>query len=457
MLNEKRAHCLVLPYPATGHINPMLQFSKRLEHKGVKVTLAITTHVFNKTINGRHSAPSITVETISDGFDDGGIEQAASYEEYLTTFQRVGSKTLAEAVARLRGAGTPVDVIVYDSFLPWALDVAKELGLVGAVFFTQSCAVDCIYWKVHDGELSVPPAAETEILVQGLPPLQLSDLPSFVSVPRSYPALRELLVNQFSNVGEADWILCNTFHELEEEVMDYMTKIWPMRTIGPIIPSMYLDKRLQNDKDYGLCMFNQNTSACLSWLDDQPNQSVVYVSFGSLAELGSDQMEELAFGLRSTNYHFMWVVRALEASKLPQKFATEAAESGNLVVSWCPQLEVLAHKAVGCFVTHCGWNSTLEALSLGVPMVAIPQWSDQNTNAKWVADVWRMGVRARPDDGGVVRREEVERCIREVIEGDMVEEVRQNAKKWRELAVQAVSEGGSSDKNIDDFVVSLAI
>ncbi|KAL6978912.1 N-hydroxythioamide S-beta-glucosyltransferase [Sarracenia purpurea var. burkii] len=234
-----------------------------------------------------------------------------------------------------------------------------------------------------------------------------------------------------------------------------MTKIWPMRTIGPTIPSMYLDKRLQNDKDYGLSMFNPKTSACLSWLDDQPNQSVVYVSFGSVAELGSDQLEELAFGLRSTKYHFIWVVRSPEESKLPQNFVAEAVESGNLVVPWCPQLEVLAHKAVGCFVTHCGWNSTLEALSLGVPMVAMPQWTDQNTNAKWVADVWGMGVRARPNDGGVVRREEVERCIREVMEGDRVDEIRQNAEKWRELAVQAVGEGGSSDKNINDFVASL--
>ncbi|KAL6978913.1 Hexosyltransferase [Sarracenia purpurea var. burkii] len=220
MVNEKRAHCLVLPFPATGHINPMLQFSKRLEHKGVKVTLAITIHVFSKTINCSHSAASITVETISDGFDDGGFEQAASPDEYLTTFQRVGSKTLAEAVVRLRGAGTPVDCIVYDAHLPWSLNVARELGLAGAAFFTQSCAVDCIYWKVHDGELGVPPAAEPEILVPGLPPLQLSDLPSFISFPKSYPAFLELLVNQFSNVGGADWILCNTFHKLEEEVGD---------------------------------------------------------------------------------------------------------------------------------------------------------------------------------------------------------------------------------------------
>ncbi|KAL6978907.1 hypothetical protein U1Q18_020573 [Sarracenia purpurea var. burkii] len=130
-----------------------------------------------------------------------------------------------------------------------------------------------------------------------------------------------------------------------------MAKIWFLKTIGPTIPSMYLDKRLQNDEDYDFNIFNPKTSACLSWVDDRPNRSVVYISFGRLAELGLDQMKKLAMGLRSTNCHCMWVVQAMEESKLPQNFA---AMSDNLVVPWCPQLEVLAHSAVGYFVTHCG-------------------------------------------------------------------------------------------------------
>ncbi|CAI0459492.1 unnamed protein product [Linum tenue] len=110
----------------------------------------------------------------------------------------------------------------------------------------------------------------------------------------------------------------------------------------------------------------------------------------------------------------------------------------------CPQLEVLDHHAVGCFVTHCGWNSTLEALSLGVPMVAMPQWTDQGTNAKYIEDVWKIGVR------GVV-----EKCLREVMEGKKGEEMKSNAKKWKRVMEEAVSEGGSSNKNINEFVDSL--
>ncbi|KAI8013884.1 UDP-glycosyltransferase 74E2 [Camellia lanceoleosa] len=233
-----------------------------------------------------------------------------------------------------------------------------------------------------------------------------------------------------------------------------MAKIWPLRTIGPTIPSMYLDKRLQDDKEYGFSIFKPKTDACMKWLDQRSNGSVVYVSFGSLAQLGVDQMEEIAWGLKNSNYYFLWVVRATEQPKLPKNFMAETVKNG-LVVSWCPQLDVLAHRAIGCFVTHSGWNSTLEALSLGVPMVAMPQCTDQTTNAKYVMDVWGMGVRAQCDERGMVRREEVEGCIREVMEGERGNENRRNAMKWGELAIEAVDEGGSSDKNIDEFVAKL--
>ncbi|KAI7983142.1 UDP-glycosyltransferase 74E2 [Camellia lanceoleosa] len=217
---------------------------------------------------------------------------------------------------------------------------------------------------------------------------------------------------------------------------------------------MFLDKRLQDDTEYGLSIFKPNTGTCMNWLEERPNGSVVYVSFGSLAELGVDQMEELAWGLGDSNYHFLWVVMSKEEAKLPKDFARETSEKG-LVASWCPQLQVLAHKAVGCFVTHSGWNSTSEALSLGVPMVAMPKWTDQSTNAKYVMDVWRMGLRVRCNDKGIVRREEIEHCVREVMEGERGKEMKRNAIKWSELAKEAVGEGGSSDRSIHEFVAKL--
>ncbi|XP_026432861.1 UDP-glycosyltransferase 74E2-like isoform X3 [Papaver somniferum] len=244
----------------------------------------------------------------------------------------------------------------------------------------------------------------------------------------------------------------STYDKLAEQVVNWMAKQSQTRmiTIGPTMPSFYLDKRLE-DNAYGLHLFTPDSDTCTKWLDTKEATSVVYMSFGSLANLGEEQMEEIAWGIRNTNYNFIWVVRATEESKLPKNFVQETSGKG-LVTGWCQQLEVLAHKAVGCFVTHCGWNSILEALSLGVPMVATPQWTDQPTNAKFVEDIWKVGVRAKTDEKGMVTRDELEESIKLVMEGERREEINKNAIRLKELALEAVDEGGSSDKNIHEFV-----
>ncbi|KAI5656467.1 hypothetical protein M9H77_25260 [Catharanthus roseus] len=450
MEDYKLAHCLILPHPIQGHINPMIQFSKRLQNHGIKITLVATKFLF-KTI--QDASGSISVETISDGYDEGGVKPEEA-DLYLETFQRVGSETLSELILKFQDLGFPVNCIVYDPFLPWVVDVAKKFGIFGAAFFTQSCAVNNIYYHVYKGLLKLPLVENEEVRIPGLPSLSSSDFPSFVADYGSYPPVFRLLVNQFLNIEKADWLFINTFHELEKEGIDWMTQILPVMAIGPTIPSMYLDKRLKEDNAYGMNMFQPMTDACITWLNQRSEESVVYVSFGSLAALNAEQMEELAWGLRSSNKHFLWVVRKSEENKLPKGFLEEKTEKG-LVVSWCPQLQVLAHKSIGCFLTHCGWNSTLEALSLGVPMVTMPHWSDQSTNSKFVMDVWRTGIKAQSDGNGIVRRDEIEKCIRQVMEGERGTELRKNATKWEELAKQSMEEGGRSDKNIKHFVSKL--
>ncbi|KAG2672695.1 hypothetical protein I3760_13G054800 [Carya illinoinensis] len=446
MISASKAHCLVFPYPAQGHINPMVEFSKRLKHKGVEVTL-VNTHFISKNI--QKEGNFIALETISDGYDEGRREQAENDQTYLERFERVGSKNLTELLEKLSRSGRPVNCIVYDPFLPWALDIAQESGLVAVVFLTQSIAVDIIYYHVHKGELKLP-LLEPKVLLPGLPPLEPQDMPSFIYKSGSYPDIFDMLVGQFSNVEKADWVLCNTIYELEQEAVDWMSKIMPMRTVGPTIPSMFLDKRLEDDKDYGLSIFKPNTDAWVKWLNDRPKGSVVYVSFGSMAILEVEQMQELAWGLRMSNNYFLLVVRASEEAKLPKNFVEETSEKG-LVVQWCRQLEVLTHEAVGCFVTHCGWNSTLEALSFGVPMVAMPQWTDQSTNAKYIMDFWKMGLKVPMDEKGLVRREGVAHCIREIMEGESGEEIKKNAFKCKKLAKEAIDKGGSSDKKLKNL------
>uniref|UniRef100_A0A453KDS2 Deoxynivalenol-UDP-glucosyltransferase n=1 Tax=Aegilops tauschii subsp. strangulata TaxID=200361 RepID=A0A453KDS2_AEGTS len=162
------------------------------------------------------------------------------------------------------------------------------------------------------------------------------------------------------------------------------------------------------------------------------------------------KLEELGNGLCNSGKPFLWVVRSNEEHKLSKELKEKCEEIG-LIVSWCPQLEVLAHRAIGCFVTHCGWNSTLEALANGVPLVGIPHWADQPTIAKYVESAWSMGVRVRKDNNGYLKLEEVERCIREVMDIEKKDEYKRNAVKWMQKAKEAMQEGGSSDKNIAEF------
>lgn len=220
-----RAHCLVLAYPAQGHINPMLQFSKRLEHKGLQVTL-VTTRAISNTIHkapSSSSSSSIALETISDGYDEGGIIHAENIQAYFGRFWEVGPKSLVNLVERLNssGSGSSVDCIIYDAFMPWGLDVAKKFGLVSAAFFTQSCAVDSIYYHVHKELIKLPVSESELILLPGLPPLEPQDLPSFVYHLGTYPAFFDMLLDQYTNIHKADWIFCNTFYELEKEVRIY--------------------------------------------------------------------------------------------------------------------------------------------------------------------------------------------------------------------------------------------
>ncbi|KAG1328260.1 Crocetin glucosyltransferase 2 [Cocos nucifera] len=445
----RQAHALVLPVPSQGHMNPMLQFAKRLSSHGLLVTLATTRFVLSTT---RPESGPVALAPISDGFDRAGFAEAGSIPAYFNRFESIGSTTLDELIRSERDAGRPVRVLVYDSLLPWARDVGERHGMVTAAFFTLPCGVTTVFGLVKEGQLRIP--VTEPVSLPGLPRLEPDGLPSILSETDAdqNPLFLKLVLEQYKNLEKADAVLVNSFYELEPEEADYMASTWRAKTIGPTVPSSYLDNQLPSDSHYGFNMYIPSVTLCMQWLDSQPSNSVVYVSFGSLAALGPDQMAELAFGLLNSGKYFLWVVRSSEASKLPENFMKDLSSERGLVVSWSPQIAVLSHKAVGCFLTHCGWNSTIEGISLGVPMVGLPQWGDQPMNAKYIEDVWKIGVRVRAKEKGLVGREEVDRCVRVVMEGEMSEEFRRNARKLAELAKKAVGEGGSSDRNITEFV-----
>ncbi|XP_062010520.1 mogroside IE synthase-like [Rosa rugosa] len=478
---SKSAHVLVFPYPFQGHICPMVEFSKRLASKGVRVTVVITT-ISAATMSMKQllaaepkNKTSLRVEIISDGSEH--LQKSENKDE---VFNRVATQNLSSLISNIKNKKDhawdndssdededdyPLKCVIYHSAMPWVLDIARQHGIDGAPFFTCAAAVTAIFHHFYEGVLKIPSkdaaarTSNTTMLMPSMPgPLGFNDLPSFLSDVDAYSSFLNSTMNQFSNIAEVKWIFHNTCEKLEEQVLKWMaSQDWPVKTIGPTIPSSFLDKRLGDEKDYSLSLFKpDHVETCMKWLDSKETGSVVYVSFGSLANLTKEQMEELAWGLNNSNYHFLWVIKESEKQKLPINFFEEISEKG-LVVSWCSQLRVLAHKAVGCFVTHCGWNSTLEALSLGVPMVTLPQFADQTTNAKFVADVWKVGVRVKLNEKGFITKEELEMRVKQVMDKEVGVEIRKASLIWKELAKEAVDEGGSSDRNIEEFAAQLRL
>ncbi|KAK7350587.1 hypothetical protein VNO77_09381 [Canavalia gladiata] len=447
-MNRQKGNVIVLPYPAQGHINPLLQFTKLLVSKGLKATFATTPY----TIKYIHpSPPHITIEAISDGFDEGGCKHAPTVQAYLDSYKSVGSKSLAELIVKLRDSFSPVNCIIYDSMLPWALDVAKQFGIYGAVFLTTSASVCSMYWQIKLGHLNFPlDKGVFPISLPGLPPLQFSDLPGFIAKPQDHPAYLAAVMQQFETLEHNDWAFCNTFQELESELMKDLEGVWQLIPVGPMVPYAYLNQPTSGDISYGANFWEPASQKYLRWLETKPPRSVVYVSFGSMGTTTAKQAQEIERGLKASKKYFLWVWRESE-DRLPEGFLS-GLDDEVLVVTWCNQLEVLAHPAVGCFVTHCGWNSVLEALSIGVPMVAVAQGGDQPTNSKFVEEIWGVGSRAEKDSNGVLTGEELDRCIRDVMDGEKSEHINSNVSKWSESAARAASLGGSSEKNISQFI-----
>ncbi|XP_039144059.1 crocetin glucosyltransferase, chloroplastic-like [Dioscorea cayenensis subsp. rotundata] len=346
----------------------------------------------------------------SDGFDEEGYGRGfLDVKEYRSIFRTNSKRNVSILINELIAGGRPVTCMVHTIFLNCVLDIAGELGIPSVLYWIQATSVFVTYYHFFHGFESLIKAYIDDlsftVCFPGLQPLQIRDLPSLVRT---------------INSDSLDGALLCLFRELFE----------------------FLDEKARGDEAY--------KKKYMEWLDKKEEGSVVYISFGSLSMMNKEQMEEIVKGLKESKRPYLLVVR----KDNKEKELLEIDEGGDgMVVEWCSQVRVLAHKAVGCFVTHCGWNSTLESLAFGVPMVCLPQWSDQAMNAKLVESLWGCGVKSAVDGDGVVKGEELVKCL-ELVMGDEDKgvEIRTKAKIWKDKASEAVSEGGSSSLNLNNFL-----
>ncbi|XP_059448400.1 phloretin 4'-O-glucosyltransferase-like [Corylus avellana] len=446
---------LLVTFPVQGHINPGLQFAKRLIRLGAHVTFATSVSA-RRRMTKTPTFDGLSFATFSDGYDN-GVKPGDDVEHYISELRRSGSKTLTQLIVSSADEGCPFTGLVYTLLLPWAAEVARELHLPSALLWIQPATVLDIYYYYFNGYGDVIRNNSNDlscsIQLPGLPSLTSRDLPSFLLASNLYAVALPTFQEQLEALEKESKprILVNTFDALEPEALRAIEK-FNLIGIGPLIPSAFLDGKDPSDNSFGGDLF-QSSKDYIEWLNSKPKSSVIYVSFGTVSELTKRQTEEVARGLLGCGRPFLWVTRANENGEEKFMSCKGELEQKGMIVPWCCQVEVLSHPSLGCFVTHCGWNSTLESLGCGVPVVAFPQWSDQGTNAKLIEDVWKTGVRVTVNEDGIVEGYEIKRCLELVIgEGGRGEDIRRNAMKWKALAGEAAREGGSSYNNLKAFV-----
>ncbi|XP_057782952.1 scopoletin glucosyltransferase-like [Salvia miltiorrhiza] len=455
----RQLHVFFLPLMAHGHMIPAMDMAKLFSSRGLKATI-ISTPAFSEPVKkAQHSGFKIELITIGFPHRDSGLpdhivslDQVTSDPKLLPMFFKALSliqQPVEDLIQRLNP-----DCLVSDMFLPWTADSAATFGIPRLVFHGTSYFSLCVSEEMRRHKPFNDVVSDSE-------PFLIPNLPHQVKLLKTQVSDYNLHENKddfsrwIQQMRESDarsyGVVINSFHDLEPDYARHYTHVLERKawSLGPL----------------SLCT-NEIDGAkhqCLAWLDSKkkPN-SVVYVCFGSMAKFTPAQLNELANGLDASGQDFIWIVRSGgDEEWLPERFEERMEGRGLVVRGWAPQRAILDHPAVGAFVTHCGWNSTLEGVCAGLPMVTWPLFAEQFFNEKLVTEVLRIGVPVgnkkwqRGANEGV-SREAVARAVRGVMVGGGAAEMRRRAADSKEKARKAVAEGGSSYEDLTALIQDIA-
>ncbi|CAI0473531.1 unnamed protein product [Linum tenue] len=458
-----RPHAALLASPGMGHLIPVLELGKRLvTHHDIHVTIFVVATDAATTDSLLKSCPA-TITNLSivplPAVDvSGHVEPSDHIVTKLLAMMRHSIPNLRSAISAMP---TPPTALVVDIFGTGVFPLADELGMLKYAFDTTTAwfLATAVYGSSAEDAVARHIGSKTPLEVPGCRPVRFDDTLD------SYHAIGDRVYRDFQRVGAefttADGILVNTWEEMEGKTLDALRDRKAMKDlvrapvypVGPLVrPSPPLETTEPND--------------AVLWLDQQPDRSVIYVSFGSGGTLPLAQLVELAWGLELSGQRFVWVVRPPPVEDddvsatffslgngsqggphhgyLPEGFLSRTRDRGLVVPMWAPQAEILAHPAVSGFLSHCGWNSTLESITNGVPMVAWPLYAEQKLNAALLTDELQVAVRPESDSAGsMVRREEIEKLVRRVMVAEEEEERVAGLKESGERALSRKLKGSS--------------
>ncbi|XP_021894492.1 UDP-glucose iridoid glucosyltransferase-like [Carica papaya] len=441
---ERGRKLLLVPCPFQGHINPMLQLASVLHSKGFSITIAHTQ--FDPPNPSAH--PAFDFISIPDTF----LEQQTSPENMIDLVlllnakcQEPFKKFLAQMINRQDPSHPQFACIIYDEVMYFSPAIANHFKLPSIMFRTSSATtflVRAVIPKLHlQGCLPLPDS----ILQDPVPehyPLRFKDLP--VVKFGSEEQILRLMANLF-NTERSSAIIFNTMDCLEQSslAMIQHQKQLPIFRIGP------MHKLAPNSTS---SLLEEDTS-CIAWLDKQAQNSVIYISLGSIASMDSKEVEEMAWGLANSKQPFLWVIRSSQkiASEWIESFTKDFKNSvgeRGCIVRWAPQKKVLAHDAVGGFWTHCGWNSTLESICEGVPMICRPCYGDQNVTARYVSQVWKVGWQYENE----LKRGVIEKIVQRLMVEEEGKEMRKRARDLKHMVEASIDKDGPSRNSLNEFV-----
>uniref|UniRef100_A0A0E0JNP3 Glycosyltransferase n=1 Tax=Oryza punctata TaxID=4537 RepID=A0A0E0JNP3_ORYPU len=456
---------LLYPCPELGHLNPMVQLAEALVRRGVNVTLAVADPPHKGAVLAgaiahiADACPSIGVRLLPiPSCEDKTYSHPVMW---IVDAVRLANPALRELLRSLPAA---IDALVVDMFCIDALDIAAELAVPAYMFYPSAASDLAVYLQVPHVARSAPSSfkdmADTVLSFSGVATVRALDMPDTMQDRESDVGTTR--IHHCSRMAEARGILVNSFEWLETRALKAIRGGLCFPT-GRSVPEIYCVGPLV---DGGKIKENDERHECLEWLDSQPKQSVVFLCFGSRGTFSVSQLSEMARGIENSGHRFLWAVRNppdhrtklgevdLEAL-LPEGFLERTNGRGFVVKNWAPQSAVLQHGAVGAFMTHCGWNSSLEAIMSGVPMICWPLYAEQRLNKVHLVEEIKVGVVVEGYDGELVKSDELETKVRLVMESEEGKKLRERSAMAKEMAADAVKDGGSSDMALAEFLHNL--
>ncbi|KAF8650489.1 hypothetical protein HU200_063854 [Digitaria exilis] len=449
-------HVLVVPYPAQGHMQPLLHLASLLAARGLRLTVVATdatAHLLAPLL-AAHPASSVRPLTFPSAADTSGPTSiGADFHAHAASLRDPLREWLLLRSRSDSGEDDRVVAVLSDFFCGWTQPLAAEAGVPRLVFAPSGALATAATHSLFR-RMPRPPEGEAG-RGYAVPFPSLPGAPAFPwrQISRMYRSFVEgggehseaIKDNFLWNLDSAAFV-CNTCHPLEGKYLDAQPlddlagkRVW---AVGPVAPPPAPEKTGQHDD-------------VTAWLDAFPDSSVAYVSFGTMMVPPPPHAAALATALERSGTPFVW---AAAGTTLPDGFeerATAGKTTGMVLRGWAPQAAVLRHRAVGCFVTHCGWNSVLESVAAGVPMLAWPMAADQFFNARLVVEEARVAVAASWGGfGGVPDAEDLVRALTEVV-GEGGAGMRKRAKELALMVAEAVDEGGSTRRELDGLVQEL--